>query len=167
MTSLHINLHTKAKFAIVVVFTMVAAISWAQKTSSTSDAGSSAVKQVVANFSDSFNHHDAHDTAELFAEEADFTNMRGVSHHGRKEIEQNFMTLYAGPLKDAHRMDSVKNVRFLSPSVAEMDASWEMSGTKAADGSANPARKGFFDWVLEKVNGKWMIMVFHESELPS
>ncbi len=139
----------------------------AQKTSSGSEADSAAIKHVVAEFSDTFNRHDPHASAALFDEESDFTNMRGASRHGRKDIEQNYTTLYAGPLKDAHRVDKVKNVRFLSPDIAEVDADWEMTGTKAADGSSNPARKGLLDWVLKKVNGEWLIVVFHESEFPS
>jgi uncharacterized protein (TIGR02246 family) len=64
-------------------------------------------------------------------------------------------------------VDTVKNVRFLSPDLAEIDATWEMTGTKAVDGSSNPTRKGLLDWVLKKENGQWLIVVFHESEFPS
>jgi hypothetical protein len=41
-----------------------------------------------------------------------------------------------------------------------------MTGTKAADGSDNPSRKGGLDWVVQKINGKRLIVVFHESEYP-
>jgi len=154
-----------AVFSFALSFS--AASSWAQKSSGGGDAESAAVKQVVAGFSDSFNRHDPHASAALFDEEGDFTNMRGASRHGRKDIEQNYATIYAGPLKEAHRVDTVKNVRFLSPDLAEIDATWEMTGTKAADGSSNPTRKGLLDWVLKKENGQWLIVVFHESEFPS
>jgi hypothetical protein len=60
----------------------------------------------------------------------------------------------------------VKNVRFLTSEIAQVDADWEMTGTKAADGSENPTRKGYLDWVVAKVNGQWLIVVFHESEFP-
>ena len=121
-----------AVFSFALSFS--AASSWAQKSSGGGDAESAAVKQVVTGFSDSFNRHDPHASAALFDEEGDFTNMRGASRHGRKDIEQNYATIYAGPLKEAHRVDTVKNVRFLSPDLAEIDATWEMTGTKAVDG---------------------------------
>ena len=76
------------------------------------------------------------------------------------------MTLYSGILKSAHRTDTIKNVRFLTPEIAVVDDLWEISGSKAPDGSDNPDRKGLFDWVLTKVNGQWQIMVFHEVEFP-
>lgn len=131
-----------------------------------SEADVSAIKEVVAGYSEAFNHHDAAATANLFAEDADFTNLRGVYRHGRKEIEQTFVTLYAGVLKNAHRTDTVKNVRFLTPQIAVMDDLWEIEGSTAPGGSPNPGRKGLFDWVLTKVNGRWVITAFHEAEFP-
>lgn len=137
----------------------------AQKQSA-SDADSSAVKQVVAAYDDAFNQHDARAVGALFSEESDFTNMRGSGKHGRKDIEQNYGNLFAGVLKNSHRTDTVKNVRFLTPEIAQVDADWEMTGTGAANGSENPPRKGYLDWVVGKVNGQWRIIVFHESEFP-
>jgi len=130
------------------------------------DADSSAVKQVVAGYSEAFNQHNARATAMLFAEDADFTNLRGTSRHGQKDIEQIFVTLYSSILANAHRTDTVKNVRFLTPEIAVVDDLWEMSGAKAPDGSDNPDRKGLFDWVLTKIKGEWKITVFHEVEFP-
>jgi len=156
--------------AAVVIFFSLHSLSYArlhaQTKSNTTDADSSAIKQVVAGYSKAFNHHDAHATANLFAEDADFTNLRGVNRHGRKEIEQIFVTLYAGVLKNAHQTDTVKNVRFLTPEIAVMDDLWEINGSTAADGSENPARKGIFDRVLTKVKGQWVITAFHEAEFP-
>ena len=44
----------------------------------------SAIKEVVAGYSEAFNHDDGRATASLFAEDADFTNMRGASRRGQK-----------------------------------------------------------------------------------
>jgi uncharacterized protein (TIGR02246 family) len=150
---------------VIVFFLLVpiaAALAWGQN----KEANSAAIKQVVANFSEAFNRHDAQASAMLFAENADFTNMRGASHHGRTEIEGLFKGLYTGVLKDAHRTDSVKNIRFLNADTAVMDADWEMTGAKGPNGAEMPVRKGLLDWVLTKQNGKWLITVFHESEFP-
>jgi uncharacterized protein (TIGR02246 family) len=138
----------------------------AQMQAKPSDGDVAGVKAVVSAYDDGFNSHDAHAIGALFADEGDFTNMRGSSKHGRKDIEQNYGNLLNGVLKTAHRTDTIKNVKFITPDVAEIDADWEMTGTKAADGSDNPPRKGGLDWVVQKSNGKWMIVVFHESEYP-
>jgi uncharacterized protein (TIGR02246 family) len=158
--------HARFMGVIFVLLSFSLSSSSAQKQPSTTEADSSTVKQVVASYDGAFNQHDAHAIGALFAEEGDFTNMRGASRHGRKDIEQNYGNLFAGGLKSSHRTDTVKNVRFLTPEIAQMDADWEMTGTKAADGSDNPPRKGLLDWVVAKVNGQWLIVVFHESEFP-
>src|SRR5271169_2453749 len=128
---------------IFVMLSVSLASSSAQMQVNTTEADSTAVKQVVANYDNAFNQHDARAVGALFAEEGDFTNMRGSSRHGRKDIEQNYGNLFAGGLKSSHRTDTVKNVRFLTPEIAQVDADWEMTGTKAADGSDSPARKGY------------------------
>jgi uncharacterized protein (TIGR02246 family) len=136
----------------------------AQNQSNAADPNATAIKQVIADLSNGFNSHDAHAVAMMFAEDCDFTNMRGASHHGRKELEEFFTMLLAGPLKNVHRTDSVKSVRLLTPEIASVDGFWEMTGTKAADGSDNPLRKGLFDYVVTKQNGRWFITIFHESD---
>lgn len=159
---------TQAKIAaaILILLSLSVARSSAQMNTKPSEADSEAVKQVVAAYDDAFNQHDARAVGALFAEEGDFTNMRGSSKHGRSDIEQNYGNLFNGGLKNSHRTDTLKTVRFLTPDIAQLDASWEMTGTKAADGTEVPLRKGGLDWIVAKVNGKWQIVVFHESEFP-
>jgi uncharacterized protein (TIGR02246 family) len=161
-----ISAHAKIAATISAVILFSLGIASAQMQPKVSDADSSAVKAVVAGYDDAFNKHDAHAVGALFAEEGDFTNMRGAGKHGRKDIETNYGNLFNGGLKTAHITDTLKNVRFITPEVAQLDADWEMTGTKAADGSDNPTRKGGLDWVVAKVNGQWLIVVFHESEYP-
>ena len=106
-------------------------------------------------YDDAFNQHDAHALGGLFADEGDFTNMRGSSKHGRNDIEQNEGNLFAGGLTNSHRTDTMKSIRFLTPEIAQLDADWEMTGTKSADGSDSPPRKGLLDWVVVKI--KWPV----------
>ena len=108
----------------------------AQEQAQGSEADSKAIKQVFAEFYESFSRHDAHAAAMTFAEDADFTNMRGVHNHGRKEIEAHLAMIFAGNLGSARRTDMVKSIRFVTPAIAEVDADTVISGTKAADGSS-------------------------------
>jgi hypothetical protein len=45
-----------------------------------------------------------------------------------------------------------------------VDAEWELVGSKAADGSENPVRKGLFNFVMTRQNSHWIFAVFEESE---
>jgi hypothetical protein len=104
--------------AVTVVFLLVSvpwAISWAKNSEA---ADSSAIKQVVSDFLDAFNNHDAHAWALSFAEDGDFTNVAGLTRHGRREVEERFAGLFAGPLKNAHRTYQLKSIRFLTPGIA-------------------------------------------------
>ena len=132
-----------------------------------SEADSQAIKQVFAEWYESFSRHDAHAAAMTFAEDADFTNMAGAHNHGRKEIEGHLARLFAGNLKDARRTDVVKNIRFVTPAIAEADADTVITGTKAPDGTEVAPRKGLMVTTMTKQNGRWYISVFHEVEFPA
>jgi uncharacterized protein (TIGR02246 family) len=131
------------------------------------EADAKSIKQVYAEWYEAFSRHDAHAAAMTFTEDADFTNMRGVHNHGRKEIEAHLATIFAGALGSARRTDTVKNIRFFSPELAEVDADTVISGTKAGDGSEVPPRKGLMVTTMTKQNGRWFISVFHEVEFPA
>ena len=138
----------------------------AQGRAQDTEADSKAIKQVFAEFYESFSRHDAHAAAMTFAEDADFTNMRGVHNHGRKEIEAHLAMIFAANLGSARRTDMVKSIRFVTPAIAEVDADTVISGTKAADGSEVPPRKGLMVTTMTKQNGRWFISIFHEVEFP-
>jgi uncharacterized protein (TIGR02246 family) len=139
----------------------------AQAQATGSDADSAAIKQVCADFSQNFSRHDARGVAMTFAEDSDFTNMRGVHSHGRADIEKWFASLFRGNLKDSLRTDTVKSIRFFMPDLAAVDADTVITGTKAADGSEIPARKGLMIVLMTKQNGRWWIGTFHEAEYPA
>ena len=139
----------------------------AQSQSNASEADSAAIKKVCAKFSENFSRHDAHGVAMTFAEDADFTNMRGVRSHGRADIEKWFASLFRGNLKESLRTDTVKSIRFFGADLAAVDAETVITGTKAADGSEIPPRQGLMIALVTKQNGRWLIGTFHEAEYPA
>jgi uncharacterized protein (TIGR02246 family) len=131
------------------------------------EADSAAITKTCADFSENFTRHDAHGVAMTFADDADFTNMRGIHSHGRQDIETWFAGLFKGNLKDSVRTDTVRSIRYFSPELAAVDLDTVITGTKAADGSVIPARKGLMVVVMVKQNARWHIGTFHESEYPA
>lgn len=130
----------------------------------TENADSAAIRKTIDDFLAAFNRHDAKGWAAPFLEDGDFTNVTGLTRHGRNEVEERFAKLFATTLKDAHRTCTVRHIRFITPDIAAVDAEWELLGSRASDGSENPVRKGLFTWVMVKQGGKWQFAVFHESE---
>ncbi|HET6143338.1 MAG TPA: SgcJ/EcaC family oxidoreductase [Candidatus Acidoferrales bacterium] len=138
-----------------------------QSQAANTEADSVAITKTCADFSENFTHHDAHGVAMTFANDADFTNMRGNHSHGRKDIETWFAGLFNGNLRDSVRTDTVRSIRYFSPELASVDLDTVITGTKAADGSEIPARKGLMIVLMAKQNGHWYIGTFHESEYPA
>ena len=152
-----------ALFLIVIFSAAIPALTAHAQTASV-DSDSAAIRQVIDDFVAAFNRHDAAGWAAPFADDGDFTNVSGLTKHGRKEVEERFKVLFAGPLKNAHRTATVRHLRFAKPDVAFADAEWALEGSLAADGSVNPVRKGIFTWVMVKQDGRWKFADFHESE---
>jgi uncharacterized protein (TIGR02246 family) len=139
----------------------------AQGQSAGSDADSAAIKKVCSDFSESFSRHDPHGVALTFADDGDFTNMRGNHSRGRADIEKWFTGLFHGNLKDSVRTDTVRSIRFFTPELAAVDLDTVITGTKSPDGAELPPRKGLMIVLATKRNGQWLIGTFHESEYPA
>ncbi len=157
-----ISARVKVAVAAVLFFSFATAISWAQMPSSM-DADSTAIKQCVAAWEDAWNRHDARATAMAYVEDGDFSSTTGIPSHGWKELETHYNEIFTTFLKDAHRTDTVKSIRFLTPEIASVDIDWQMTGAKTRDGKDVPIRKGLLTWVVTKHNGQWMITIYHES----
>jgi uncharacterized protein (TIGR02246 family) len=153
---------SKAALAVLLFLTFSGASSRAQMPSNM-DTDSAAIKQCVAAWEDAWNRHDAHATAMRYVEDGDFSSTTGIPSHGWKELEDHYNSIFTTFLKDAHRSDVVKSIRFLTPEIASVDIDWQMTGAKTRDGQDVPIRKGLLTWIVTKHNGPWMITIYHES----
>lgn len=157
-----ISIRLKVALAVSLFLALSAGLAWAQMPSKM-DADSAAIKKCVAAWEDAWNRHDAHATAMQYVEDGDFSNTAGVPSHGRKELEDHYNAVFNANLKEAHRTDSVKSIRFLSPELASVDIDWQMTGAKTPDGKDIPLRKGLLTWIVSKHGAEWMITIYHES----
>lgn len=153
----------KIVLAVLVLGLFSAAPPRAQMVSG-SDADSAAIKQCVASWEDAWNRHDAHATATAYVEDGDFSSTTGVPSHGWKELEAHYNEVFTTFLKDAHRTDTVRSIRFLGPGIASVDIDWQMTGARTRDGKDAPNRKGLLTWIVSKQpSGQWKITIYHES----
>ena len=124
------------------------------------------IKQVLTAFVEAWNHHDAKAFSLVFAEDADFTNVRGMSAHGRAEVEKFHAPRFATKFKDSNQKIAEIRIRFITPDVAAVDARWEMTGAKGPDGQDIPLRKGLLNFIMSRSSGQWLIMIMHNMDLP-
>jgi uncharacterized protein (TIGR02246 family) len=126
-----------------------------------SEADKAAIKQAVATWEDAWNRHDARATAMCYAEDGDFYNLTGVNSHGWKELEDHYNTIFTTFLRSAHRTDTVKGIRFLTPDMASVDIDFQVTSTPDGPPVAHP--RGWLTWIMTKHDGKWLITIYHEA----
>lgn len=126
-----------------------------------------AIGQVVADFIAAWNKHDAKAFSMVFSENADFTNVAGVSASGRTEVEKFHASRFATSFKNSNLMATGARIRFIKPDVAAADVKWEMTGATDGEGKILALRKGLLNFVMAKDNGKWLIVVMHNMNLPT
>lgn len=142
----------KALLAVVVVVAMaVPAFAAAPP------GAEAAIGQLWQNFSDAWARGDAHGRAALWAEDASLINPFGVEAQGRAAIEKVFEQETAGFAKGTTHTFSNFKYRFLTPTIAEVDATGDINGIRAADGSAMPTFTLHVFAIVVKKAGGWEI----------
>jgi uncharacterized protein (TIGR02246 family) len=145
--------------AILLFVSFTATLSWAQMSSS-GDGDKAGVMKCVAAWDEAWNRHDAHATTMSFEQDGDYAAVNGEPSHGWKELEAHYNQLFTGFLKDAHRTDTVRSIRFLTPDVASVDIDWQLTGAKTKEGKDI---KGLLTWIVTKHDGQWLITSYHET----
>ena len=130
------------------------------------------IRALVVAMGDAFAKLDAHAFSMVFHEDADFTNVWGMSAHGRKAIEDFHRPLLegdgAGPIPSFKRAQLTvldTRIRFLRPDVAAVDATWTQTGAVQNGRDMGP-RKGLLMLIATKQGGDWGIAVMHNMDLP-
>jgi uncharacterized protein (TIGR02246 family) len=124
----------------------------------------SAVRNVLAEYAVSWNRHDMAAFGRLFTENCDYVNIVGVHWKGVQEIVQRHAELFQNRLKTAVRTLTGAEVRFPTPDVALVNATWDVTGWSRPTGEAVPVLKEITTMVMVKTNGKWLITAFQNTE---
>ena len=165
------SLRTKIALTVLVFVAIPLAATLARPAN---EADSAAINKLYADFNDSVNNHDAHAFAMLFTEDADL--LQGANNtHGRDAIEQHLASLFSGRAKNLHRdvgdlshetLTPATGIRFLRPDMAAVYGEYDQRGLMSEAGAPIPPSRGFYDWIVVKQKGRWLISVWHESNIP-
>jgi uncharacterized protein (TIGR02246 family) len=124
----------------------------------------SAVRNVLAEYTVSWNSHNMATFGPLFTENCDYVNIAGVHWIGVQEIVQQHVELFQNRLKTAVRTLTGAEVRFSTPDVALVHATWDVTGSSRPTGEAVPVLKEITTMVVVKSNGKWLITALQNTE---
>src|SRR5262249_24511514 len=132
------------------------------------DASQAAVLAIVDDLRTAWNTLDAKAFAAVFAEDADFTNVFGISAKGRARIETTHAAIFNTVFKDSRWTETEPRVRFIRPDVANVDVRWQVIGSLDPEGRPWPHRRGLMNFIATRDSaGSWSIAVFHNMDLPS
>jgi len=160
----------KSSLFLPLLLTLISASASGQtsgdKSTPSQEADDKAIKQVLTDFVEAWNHHDAKAFSMVFTDDADFTNVRGMSAHGRAEIEKMHAPRFATNFKDGNQKLTETKIRFITSDIAAVDVHWEMTGAKGPDGQEIPLRKGLANLIMTRSSGRWLILIMHNMDLP-
>jgi uncharacterized protein (TIGR02246 family) len=126
-----------------------------------------AIDRIVANITAAWNRRDVAAFGAAFAEDAEFTNVFGMTQSGRAEIEASHAPLFKTIFKDTQLMAIETRVRMIRPDIAAVDVRWKMSGARDPMGNPWPEREGILNWIVTRHGNSWLIDVSHNMDLPS
>ena len=125
-----------------------------------------AIKDLADQWGAAWNRHDPKALASLLAEDAEFLTVefQAVRYIGRKEFLERHAakhkTWYAASVWRRHGGE----VKFLRPDLALLHLSWSTKGDKVPHRKHGELREGVFTWIVEKRDGKWVIIRSQETE---
>ena len=152
----------KYLFALGTLLSLVVTASVASDKQINDEVGVSAV---VRGFEDSWNHHDMDALAALFASDADFVNVIGMRWVGRDAIRQHHAASHATIFKSSTLKIGNTTVHFLKADVATARSEWTLSGITSETAQLAPTRTGILTHVLEKIDGRWLIVLTQNTDI--
>lgn len=123
------------------------------------------VTRVVHAFAETWNQHNMHAFAELFAEGAEFVNVVGIWWKGRSEIKSAHEFTHQTMFKNSRLSIYEVAVRFPTPDIAISRCRWTLEGHVSPQGGALPARNGILVNTLQKLGGAWRIIDSQNTDI--
>jgi uncharacterized protein (TIGR02246 family) len=120
--------------------------------------------ETVNALNDAWNAHDAAAFAALFHDNADFTNVFGMTASGRDGIERFHAPLFTTIFRHTHFLAEATRIRFIREDVAFIDIHWKMTGAEDREREPWPDRQGLMTMVMTPRLGGWAIAIMHVIE---
>jgi uncharacterized protein (TIGR02246 family) len=124
------------------------------------------IRRIAQDWQDAWNRHDADALASRLVEDVDFVTVLGPSGwmKGREQFKDAHARMHRTLFVESVWTTRATFVRFLRPDLAIAHVLWSTTGDKVRHIKHGEPREGIFAWVLEKRNGKWMIVVSQNTE---
>lgn len=123
-----------------------------------------AIRELERRTDEAWNRHDAAAYGQRYATDADSVNVLGWWWHGRAQITQKVAEAHALIFRHSVLRTDEVQIRFLRPDVAVVHVRWSMTGALGPDGKPVPSRTGLRTEIMQKQDGHWLIVAFHNTD---
>ncbi len=125
------------------------------------------IKRLEAAFNTAWLHRDAMAFGGLWSDPGDMVHGDGTIERSSRTITQNRIVQFKSPeYKDARLSLTFTMIRCVTPSVAVVDARWELRDVMDAAGKTLPRTDGLATLVLKGGGGFWSIEAYRYSTKP-
>lgn len=84
---------------------------------------------------------------------------------GRAAIAASHAAIFQTMFSDSMVTIKETRIRFIRDDVAAVDARWEMTGARDAQGKPWPLRRGLMSMIATQEDCAWLFRVFHNQDL--
>ncbi|NCD69656.1 SgcJ/EcaC family oxidoreductase [Mucilaginibacter agri] len=150
-----------------LLFITVSLLSFALKPASAQQIDTlkenTAIRQLVKNYEDAWNHHDPKALAANYRTDATWVNWFGAYYIGRQDIEDHYRTTHNTYFKISHYYTrAVEDIQYLKPDVAVAHVRTGLTDDTRYPGETFEFRRMI---VLTKRDGVWLIQAGQNAKL--
>jgi uncharacterized protein (TIGR02246 family) len=120
-------------------------------------ANDQTIRKLYADFSASWNAHDANKMASFWSLDGDTVEPDGMAAKGNGEVEKHFAEEQATAMKDSTLKLTIDSVWFVTADVALVDGSYVVLNAHDPNGQQLPPRKGLVTSVVIREDGTWHV----------
>jgi len=139
-----------------VMISVAAAVRAEEPAARSGDA--KAIRQLYAGYDAAWDKGDVAGLAMVWATDADHVEPDGRAIKGRAAIAKELGQRFATDLKGTRSRQMIIGMRLITPDVAVVDAAYEVSGARDAQGQSLPALQGRYVDIWLKGAGTWHIV---------
>lgn len=149
---------------LTIAFSLAAVWVTAQTQENFSDL--KAIEALANEWQEAWNVHDAKALTSLLAKDVDFVTVLGPKGwmKGQEQFLEVHARIHQTLFTESVWTNKATHVKFIRPDIAIARVIWETTGDKVRHRKHGEIREGIFTWVVEKQNGKWLIIASQNTE---
>jgi uncharacterized protein (TIGR02246 family) len=136
---------------------------------SATPADEARIRASIAEQVAAWNAGDAKAFSASFAENGNFTNIRGMVFYGHRAFEDRHVEIFRTFFKGSKLAMSPTKIRFVRPDVAIVDIATEVSQLRGAPPGVKPGADGSIHTRLQEVfvkdDGEWRVESYHNVDV--